>query len=252
MQGFIHGSGGLPLNFKVVGGTTQPASTKENTIWVNTDQKITSWIFNPTEPENPAEGMVLIPTGAFSSAPFNVLKKNCIQVYPLSAKQYVSGAWVDKTAKIYQGGAWVGLTTTIFDGSAQYESITGGWTTENSWAYGSQNTVSLGIDGITHSSQASYSSMGVTRTINKIDLSGVSKIQATVDVSTAFESMYLAVDLTFSTANTFVASTKFTADGVIELDVSEINEKCYIGVVFANGYDGRRVAKATLNKVVIS
>lgn len=100
------GSGGIALNFSIVGGTAQPANPKENTIWVNTDTQITSWVFSATEPENPADGMVLICTGTSSVVKFNALKKNGIMILPLSAKQYVSGAWVDKTAMIYQGGAW--------------------------------------------------------------------------------------------------------------------------------------------------
>lgn len=43
-------TGGAGLNFKVVGGTTQPSSPKENTIWVNTDTPITSWDFSSEAP----------------------------------------------------------------------------------------------------------------------------------------------------------------------------------------------------------
>ncbi len=38
------------FNFEVVGGTTQPTSPKANTIWVNTDAEITSYIFSVTKP----------------------------------------------------------------------------------------------------------------------------------------------------------------------------------------------------------
>jgi hypothetical protein len=61
-----------------------------------------------TEKERAFEsGAVWITTGKSSPVAFNALKKNNITVYPISAKQYVSGAWVDKTAKSYQNGAWV-------------------------------------------------------------------------------------------------------------------------------------------------
>lgn len=103
----VGGSGGL--NFEVVGGTTQPTSPKENTIWVNTSTAITSWVFSAAQPTNPAAGMVWIATANSSSAPFNALKKNTLQVLPQAAKQYISGAWVDKTAVIYQAGKWVDL-----------------------------------------------------------------------------------------------------------------------------------------------
>lgn len=42
--------GGAGLNFKVVGGTTQPSKPKENTIWVNTAEEITSWMFAAENP----------------------------------------------------------------------------------------------------------------------------------------------------------------------------------------------------------
>ena len=128
MQGFIHGSGGLPLNFRVVGGTTQPASTKENTIWVNTDQEITGWMFIATEPTEPAEGVVWFRDGDSSEVAFNALKKNSLYVYPMECKQYVSGAWVSKDAKSYQGGAWVDWWNGMFYGDGnQYVQHTGGW-----------------------------------------------------------------------------------------------------------------------------
>lgn len=45
------GSGsGAGLNFKIVGGTTQPANPSENTIWVNTDADITGWMFSAKTP----------------------------------------------------------------------------------------------------------------------------------------------------------------------------------------------------------
>lgn len=97
------GSGGL--NFKVVGGTTAPSNPKENMIWINTSTKITDWVFSATQP-SAKSGRVWISTGTSSSVEFNALKKNGIQVYPLSAKQYVSGAWVDKEVEIYQNGKW--------------------------------------------------------------------------------------------------------------------------------------------------
>lgn len=105
--GNIGGGGGALLNFNVVGGTAEPAYPRDNIIWINTENKITSWFFSMTEPPTPEEGMVWIKTGTSAPASFNALKKNGIQVYPVSATQYINGAWVDKTAKTYQGGAWV-------------------------------------------------------------------------------------------------------------------------------------------------
>jgi len=108
MTGRTNAAGGAPLNFKVVGGTSAPASPKENTIWVNTDAQITSWVFRAAEPDSPAEGMVWFTTASSGPAEFNALKKNNITVCPVSAKQYAGGAWADKTAETYLGGNWVG------------------------------------------------------------------------------------------------------------------------------------------------
>lgn len=44
------GGGDAKLNFEVVGGTSAPASPKENTIWVNTSTTITSWVFSSNNP----------------------------------------------------------------------------------------------------------------------------------------------------------------------------------------------------------
>ena len=46
----VRRGGGNPLNFRVIGGTVQPTAPRENDIWVNTDQNITSWNFGADEP----------------------------------------------------------------------------------------------------------------------------------------------------------------------------------------------------------
>lgn len=100
------GCGGSSLNYEVVDGTSAPSSPSENTIWIDTSTTITSHIFSAAEPENPDAGMVWISVGTSSAVAFSVTEENPIIVYPLSAKQYVGGAWVKKTAKSYQGKAW--------------------------------------------------------------------------------------------------------------------------------------------------
>lgn len=122
------GGGSAGLNFKVVGGTSQPSSPSENTIWINTDVPVSGYIFSATEPEETIEGIAWISIGTQSSVEFNALKKNGIQVYPLSAKQYVSGAWVTVTVNSYQNGDWVDWWNgELYKSGNEYEHITGGW-----------------------------------------------------------------------------------------------------------------------------
>jgi hypothetical protein len=112
---FLHGKGGLnPLNFNVVGGTSEPINPKENTIWVNTSKDITSWAFRTEQPSEPSDGMVWIAIGVNSTRAFNVLKKNTIYIYPISAKQYESGEWKDKPTSLYQNDKWEDITQIFY------------------------------------------------------------------------------------------------------------------------------------------
>ena len=124
--GFKAGGGSNPLNFKVVGGTSEPANPKENTIWINTSTTITDWVFSSTQP-TAKTGRVWINTGTSSNGEFNAFKNNTLQVYPISAKQYIGGEWVDKTAKSYQGGKWVEWVTYLYNNGDDCTSLTGGW-----------------------------------------------------------------------------------------------------------------------------
>ena len=107
--------GGAGLNFKVVGGTSQPTTASENTIWVNTETAISEWIFAANEPSNPVSGMVWFNIGTSCNAPINALKKNALMLYPTGCQQHVGGVWVSKTAQTYQSGAWVSWLTYIFE-----------------------------------------------------------------------------------------------------------------------------------------
>lgn len=179
MLGRTNVGGGAGLNFKVVGGTVQPTNPKENTIWVNTDTAVAGWVFSTSEPQNPAEGMVWIATGTASTVSFNALKKNSVMVYPLTAKQYVNGAWADKTAMTYQGGEWVEWWNgVLYDYGDQYEYITGGWvgsqTISSSTTSGGKLTVNEDNLSFTNVSGGSF---GVVTT-NTIDLTSFTTIHA--------------------------------------------------------------------------
>ena len=167
---------GVELNFKVVGGTIQPTSPSENTIWVNTSTTITSWVFSATQPAR-ATGRVWISVGASSPVAFNALKKNNITVYPISAKQYVSDKWIDKTAKSYQGGKWVDWWNGhLYEYGNLHEQITDGWTSSNYRALNYQVQSTFNADNIQICGTNGVAVGGVG-TVNKIDLSSYTKLK---------------------------------------------------------------------------
>lgn len=115
--------GGSDLNFKVIAvasGTSLPTTAAENTIAVITTAPITSYVFSSTAPTSPTEGMVWFATGTASTVGFNAIKKNSLWVYPTGCQQYVSGAWVNKTAKTYRDGAWVDWDIVLYSSGKQY------------------------------------------------------------------------------------------------------------------------------------
>ena len=121
-------TGGADLNFEVVGGTTQPANPKENTIWVNTATDITAWSFSTDAPADPVEGMVWLQTDRDSALAFNALKKNTLEAYPVLASQYISGAFVQKDILLYQDGTWKSSVLVLYDNGDQCLATSGGWT----------------------------------------------------------------------------------------------------------------------------
>lgn len=171
---------GAELNFEVVGGTSVPASPKENTIWVNTNTAITDWVFSATQP-SAKSGRVWISTGTSSPIEFNALKKNGIQVYPISAKQYVSGAWVDRTAKTYQGDKWENWDVILYDVAQGIENSdllgTGGFSFVSRMNGTSFGTVNKTSDGISMNSGYDAEEIACSHT-KIINLSNFSKLHA--------------------------------------------------------------------------
>ena len=232
----VEGGGGL--NFSVVGGVTQPNDPKENTIWVNTEHKITSWAFSATEPAEPVAGMVWISTGDSSGVAFNALKKNAIQVYPLSAKQYVDGAWVDVTAYSYQGGEWVGWITYLYNLGDECEDITGGWTYKKGFGSCSvtKNSDNIYVACTEGSSGAAVS----VYPTNKIDLTSKSKLKLNFS-STRLHITDTALRVITEPYNgTVIAKTVLGITGTditVELDVSNVSGEYYVEI-YATSYSG--------------
>lgn len=233
--------GGAGLNFSVKAYASQsalPSVEKENTIAVITETDITSWIFSATEPETPEEGMVCFPVGTSSPVEFNALKKNGIHVYPLSAKQYVGGAWVHKEVKIYQNGAWAKVATYLYNNGNQCANLTGGWQgLLNAGSTNSMITVTFNTDNVKISSGSGA-------------YSGVFTTKATVDLSQATILTLNMVERTGSPYTRFYVSTKSNTHegavagkdvgttGAASIDVSNLTGRYYVGVYYYSGSAG--------------
>lgn len=176
-----------------------------------------------------ATGQVWFSVGTSSTAPFNALKKdNVLAVYPLSAKQYVNGAWVDKTAKTYQSGAWVDWIPagTLYDKGNQCTHVTGGWYTAASGA----GSVTYNATSITVKVTNNNDAYVICSTKNKIDLTNYNTIKVNVtDWSKSANSIpgFCISDSVGTTVHR-IANIDITGTGVWSLDVSSFSGEYYV------------------------
>lgn len=203
-------SGGTSLGFKVVGGTSQPTSARENTIWVKTSIAITSWVFSPDFPDNRSEGMVWIKTGTSSGVEFNALRKNALMVYPISAKQYISGGWGAKTAMSYQDGAWHSWIRYLYNNGDECIENGGEWTAagkniSSDGGGSSELTLTFGGSSMTLA-QNTAAKGGIAYKNVAVDLTGVSTINIKGTKSAA-----LSVD-TWTSLNVWTSIGAYISD----------------------------------------
>lgn len=227
--------GGASLNFGVKAYSTESvllaATPKENTIGIITTTAINGWEFAAVEPMEPVEGMVWISTGTSSPVQFNALKKNEIAVYPLSVKQYVSGAWVDKTAKSYQGGKWVDWIVWLYNKGDEFTSLTGGWEEKH---YGTDSTkkgIVKGADRITVSiaRTSGVHQESIAGTVNAVDLANVNFIRANIAGYTSNGSAkYNRIGVYADSIREPAAYANPGADGTVELDISALTGLHYV------------------------
>lgn len=336
--------GGAALNFKVVGGTTEPLNPAENTIWVNTDTEITAWAFSADDPSGvveltctkavedayldasgtqkyhsnftmtnyvelpagattittnndtdtsdfyhafynasktlistvqrkageisydvpasaayvrlslydsdpltvtaaiaPAEGTAWISAGmsATDANSFNALKKNVMYVSPVTARQYVDGAWRDRTAQIYARGAWSFLGSFYYNRGVQVVPWEVKWNNSGEAIFGVASVSLRATDG-------GYDKGITIGTTNPVDLTNISSIifEATtlkVTASSSFSTNFLVADvLTNGRPNMISALARATVEeavveGIFALDVSNITGQHYVGVGVDNG-----------------
>ena len=218
---FLVQRGGMPLNFKVV-PNPMPSTAKENTIWVDTD-KINNYYFSAEQPENMVDYDIWFTIGTSSQVAFSVTKKNTVMVYPIFAKQYVGGAWVDVAAKSYQGGEWVdwwgGM---LYYAGNEYELFTGGWGkvaegnpsfSKNASTLYVSKTASSGTHTITHN--------------EPVDLTNIKTVEFDYSCNYPSRAGFYVYDINLQ--NVVGSDSQSSASGTCRLDVSALTGKHYIG-----------------------
>ena len=106
------------LNFRVIGGTTQPENPRENDIWIETNTTITSYSFQNFDSRNDLdfiEGKIYIKTDLNTNYIFNAIKINELYVSPVTVYQIESNDGIlvcnRKMASIYKNNKWNLLAT---------------------------------------------------------------------------------------------------------------------------------------------
>ena len=162
-------------------------------------------------------------------------------VYPLSVKQYISGAWESKTAQTYQSGSWVGWMTYYYKNGNTYDGVTGGYTL-NSDATAEADNIKIHI--------TSDGQVGYITTNNQVDMSGVStlylkfNIKVTSSYARTPEVHFYVSDSKLTTTGTGSVGSGATVvktysegtdiEDTISLDVSSVTGEKYIFVGLKN------------------
>lgn len=228
------------LNFSVVGGTTQPASPTENTIWINTDQTITDWILSPDEPESPVEGMVWIRTGSVGTQIEGV--NGAIILHISYVSQYADG-WEEKNSDIYQGGVWLMATQTRFYFLGDnFESVTGGYTAVGNYTKLLVLQESMVITG-------SSSTLTRFRSVNPIDMTPFRSLVFAFDAFTfknytstssgnlVTSQVGVGTDTAAQPLRAYSTPAKQSTPQLVEVDVSGVTGSHYI-CISAGNLDG--------------
>ena len=140
------GSGRSELAFKVAAYASKSAMTADtpvsHTIGIITTTNITEWSIGPEKPASPKSGMLWIESGTKGNAFVNALKRNAIEMYLVSAAQYISGAWKSVEAYLHKGVSWMQfgyITLFLYKNGDRNLSVTG------NFYYGS-TVISDGVD----------------------------------------------------------------------------------------------------------
>lgn len=124
----VTSGGGAGLSLRVLGGTTQPTSPREGTIWVNTSAEKPDYIISESQPGSPASGLVWIKLGS-EGVNVPVDKKGTLAITLAGCAVWSGSTWDNVDAWVYTGGKWVQFGYAIlylYKQGNQYTDITGG------------------------------------------------------------------------------------------------------------------------------
>lgn len=238
-------TGGVPgLRLKVAGGSSAPANPAENTLWVNTAAAVSGWVFSAAEPESPTEGLLWIQTGTSASVPINIHRKNTLMVYPVGCKQYVSGAWVTKTARTYQSGKWQDWSLFLYNyGETELE-------------------ISFETDTASNGSlQANYIHMESTNKYGgnvsmsagpALDLTPYTVAKIELENTGSYATMTIGFGATLGTCD--VAKWQYQGEmskQTVTIDISELSGEYYLGAQRVTNSDSRAVGITKIYSVVL-
>lgn len=234
---------GASTNFAVVGGTTQPASPVNNTLWVNTDVPITRWDFSSDEPVKRSNGQVWFDVDVSSRMEFNAIQKNEIRTCPTACHQLIDNQWVSKDAALYTQGQWIRWMLYVYDNGK----IHSGTIQSND----GKNAVELNATTI-HVHSTGHNTWGYIYFTEPVDLTRYKKLcmVGSMTITGSGENwgsiQFGAFKTIGSSAAAKIEGTK--ASGTHSIDVSELSGTYYIAF-YLKGF--ANYAMATVSQVYL-
>jgi hypothetical protein len=233
--------GGGGYNFTIVGGTTRPANSTQNMVWVNTSHEITSYVLSATEPETPTSGMLWVKID--NTSPIKVcapIGNDLIVLYLRSAVQYINGAWESVPAQCYQDGEWNAFVVSIElikGGQTEYtlKAIGKGATSIYTAAMNGQ-TITKNADSISITGKGGY---GIAYIEEAVDLTPYNTLtirgkftKISTDVPCFMLNVWTSIGTYIETNR--VARTELNADGETVLDISKLKGNHIVGIDMAS------------------
>ena len=262
MQGRTNagGTGGFGLNLKIIGSEEMPSNPRENTIWIKTSVKITSYAIQSEAPESPTEGLLWLKNttvlSATTGAEINVGKKNTLNIRLGDAKLYTGGKWTAVDGWVYSNGEWVrfayniiiiyrnGVTNTEFCGDLR------SYVASSSAASVKKNATNI-VTTATYRQDVNTSAF--VYTANKINLTSFNTITVNEDWITSKNNGAAIIHISSKIENNGEATSNCVAvaKNTNQLDVSSLSGEYYICVgCKAYGNSGAKVV-CTIKEITI-